>query len=185
MTAHGALVQAEFFNVGNTNSPTLERLLQECDERIAEGLPLALLSKNRTSIKTVVRFFDNSGEITELALRARGLENKYERILDLLFIGGTSRLYAWWTHLRLDLLQRQKTAAERALHTRTRELLHAAIRQSRGIAVEKSDHHFRMLRDDERHELLESTTQEKPTWVFVFHPNHLLSDQNKLIVSVM
>lgn len=109
MVAHGALVQAEFFNVGNTHPPTLEALLQECDARIAEGLPLALVgSENRSSIKTVVRFFDSSGEITELALRARRLENKYEKTLDLLFSGGASRLYRWWIHLRLVCFKNKK-----------------------------------------------------------------------------
>lgn len=178
------IVQAEFFHVGGTETPTFEALLEECRERVKEGLELVLRGhEGRPHIKTVVRFFDETGELTRLALKADQLKRRDKKILDGLV--SSTGLRRWFLNLKSRRLAGQTLALQETARLLAAHRLRDAIKASRTVAVEKFDHSFRLVRKDELHELAESATNSRNVWLFVFRPNNLLSDTNTPVASVM
>jgi hypothetical protein len=178
------IVQAEFFHVGGGDTPSLEALFDECRERVKEGLELVLQGvESRPRIKTVVRFFDESGKLTRHALKAERLHKKDRQTLQA-FIHAKG-LRRWWLNRQSRRLAGQSLALKKEARLLAAEQLRFAIRKSREVAIERSDHSFRHARKDEVHELAESAQNSTGVWLFVFRPNHLLSDTNTSVACAM
>ncbi|MGH2506305.1 MAG: hypothetical protein ACREGH_01530 [Minisyncoccia bacterium] len=184
MATQANIVQAEFFHVGRGSTPSLEALLDECRERVKENLELVLQGvESRSGIKTVVRFFDESGKLTKLALKSEQLNKKDRQVLhDFINAKG---LWRWWLNRQNRRLAGQSLVLKEKARLLGVEELRLAIRKSREVAVERPDHSFRLARKDESHELIESAQNSKGVWLFVFRPNNLLSDTNVSVVCAM
>jgi len=179
------IIQAEFFHVGG-DDVTLKEVLRECAERAADGHELSAVLGRETQfgIKTVVRFFDEDGSITEIVQQ---IEQTKQRRKDL--FETFSRAPSPWQTRRLNS-QLQKLAGEiDELKKEVRQLVMHKVnyvaRTPGNAALELADHSFRLIRDDERHELCEAVCGAVDFWIFVFEPNELLADKNELITSVM
>lgn len=173
---HPNLVEVKFFHVGDQGT-TLESLVQECEERMLDSLDL-----ERSEIATVVRFFDTSGKLTKLAQRAEMLGRLDAWVLRQFF--RSTGAWRWC----LDRYSRYLAGQKLALRDRTRRVaatqLRAVIRTS-PVALELSNDRFRLVRDDEAHELVEKVEHAKNAWVFVFKANDLFSASNTLIASTL
>ncbi|HUO56461.1 MAG TPA: hypothetical protein VMU27_03445 [Candidatus Paceibacterota bacterium] len=184
MATQENIVQAEFFHVGGGDTPSLEALFDQCRERVKEGLELELRGvESRSRIKTVVRFFDESGKLTKLAFKAERLHKKDNQVLQAFL--KAKGLRRWWLNHQSRRLAGQTLALKEEARLLAAEHLRLAIRKSRDVAVEHSDHSFRLARKDETHELVESAYRSTGVWLFVFRPNHLLSDTNASVACAM
>ncbi|MDE1925451.1 MAG: hypothetical protein KGH79_04750 [Patescibacteria group bacterium] len=164
------IVQAEFFHTAGAES--LNELCLTIIGGLADGAP----------IKTVVRYYDDTGFITRCALEVDRLRIKalYEKknlpvrrgILALLV-----RFLVWRAKVHQD-------RAEQILQRILGSALQNAIRNASPMAVETADHRFRMAEPDELHELQEAARRSGKAWLFIFKNNDLLSDVNKGVVSV-
>lgn len=176
------VVQAEFFHVGGAAS--LGEHLAEMGNRIADSLELCLLpDAPGPGLKTVVRFHDTTGSVTEHAQQLEWLKNERDRLIQKPCIAQWLRVV--WRNIQINTLSRKIEKRAPALRLRVLAGLEGAIRAGRPVAIEVMDHSFRPLRQNETHELLESVRRAKGLWIFVFAPNGLLADENKVIVSVI
>jgi hypothetical protein len=177
------IVQAEFCHVDARNAPSLRALLAECMERLVEGLDLTLSGKeHRSGIKTVVRFYDETGALTALTQQAKKVAADHEELV----LGSYS---AGWLQRKLlnrrhRKLVEQKISLRKDCRVATYQYLREAIQTSKEIAIEKSNHRFRMARREELHELYESVASTNSMWLFIFRPNDLLADQNTLVTNL-
>jgi|SRR3989338_1915953 len=166
------IVQAEFFLV-DIGDGTLEHLLRECADRRATG----------SAVKLTVRFFDEEWTLTSLALEMQRLEEEQRKNLE-------SFMQAGWFRRRFHSRRSQRLAGERLARWKfqrwmTVQQLSTAVRTSKPVAIEQSDHHFRLAREDELHELLESAERSGKVWLFIFAYNDLCADSNKFVASAM
>lgn len=183
-TPNANIVQAEFFHVGGDQTPSLEALFAECGERLSDGLELVLQGHEPYSrIKTVVRFFDESGVLTNLALKAERLKKQDKELLDN-FVRA-SGLRRWFLDRRSRRLAAQTLTLREDARVLAADQLCKTLQARREIAVERSDHSFRIAKKDETHELAESAHRSKGVWLFVFQPNNLLADTNTSVASLM
>lgn len=176
------IVQVEFFHTGKGENVTLESVERECDRRIADGLELTLRGiETRNGIKTVLRYFDESGRVTRHAVQYQALRKSIQR---------RQMGYApfWWRpirDLRLSISYRQRDTLRKELRDFAIADIRKAARDTQGIAVERPDHSFRPASPSELHELIEGIKKSGDPWFFVFAPNHLLADSNRMLASVM
>lgn len=178
------IVQVEFFHVGGDTAPSIEALLEECYERTSEGLELILSGhEERSQIKTVVRFFDDTGEFTTIALRAKTLMKRDGELFDEII--NSNGLRYWWLSIQFRRLARQQNELRERVKALAVIRLRKAIKNSRDVAVQRFDHRFRLIRGNEKHELIESAAKSKSVWLFVFQPNDLLADTNVSVAYAM
>lgn len=178
------IVQAEFFHVGGKDTPSLDALLEDCGRRAADGFELALhRGEARSGIKTVVRFIDSDDTLTNIALRAEALERRDREIMKS--FQSTSGLRRWWLNTQSRRLARKIILLKDRARAQSVKLLRKAIRLSYHVALERPDRSFRLIRKDEAHELLEAATKARSVWIFVFRPNDLLADKNRMIACAM
>ena len=175
------LIQVEYFHITSTGS--LDDVWRECMNRTMETLPDAINGLNDLGpgIKTCLRFQDvEDGTITRLALSIERLNKESDRVVSKMISPGISwlwrKLYRWQWHRLCLTLKANIKMLERALMDH--------IPQAR-LAIEKTDHRYRLLRDDEKHEVLTKTKMASGFWMFVFSPNDLLSENNELVAAVM
>ena len=166
------IVQAEFFLVDIGNG-TLEHLLRECGDRRATGSP----------IKLTVRFFDEEWALTSLALEMQRLKEEQRKNFE-------SFMQAGWFRRKFYSRCGQRLAGEKLAQWKfqrwmTVQQLTMAVRTSKPVAIEQSDHHFRLARENELHELLESAERSGKVWLFIFAYNDLCADSNQLVASAM
>jgi len=184
-TGRPNIVQAEFFHVGGSDM-TLEEVLRECAKRAADGHELAAVLGRETQfgIKTVVRFFDVGGSITAFAQQFGQMNQQYINKQAAL-LEATS----WWKLRWLDLYSHSLAGRILVLKERGVRLavqkLNDAVRSQSKVALELSDHSYRFLRDNEVYELGEAAYNASGVWLFVFEPNNLLAEKNKLVAYVM
>lgn len=170
------IIQAEFFHVGG-GSQSLEDMMQECVERARDGTP----------IKTVVRFFDPDETITPFALQFAKKE-KERRVLEKTLLGARGGF-----SFERILANRRHKLHSKKIRSMKEEAKLLAVRQLKAVTITSSeialecrhDHSFRLIREDEVHELLEAADAAVDVWLFVFSPNPLLGDTQSLVVSVM
>lgn len=175
------LIQAEFFHVGGPNTKSLEELLEECRKRTADVL-LPQDDIGHSRIKTVIRFFDESEELTKLVLRAAELQ---KRRIDLIGTTGTNLLRCWLLSKEYRRLLAQWSSMVEQIQKRAVQCADNALTSSRAVAIERLNHSFRLIRPDEAHEVSEKIRNSKDVWLFVFEPNELLSEANTPIGSYM
>ena len=178
------IAQVEFFHVGGKDTPSLDVLFDECGERIADGLELVLQGcEAKSGIKTVVRFFDESGSLTKIALKAARLSRQDRALMNNFANAGGLR--RWWLDIQSRRLAGQSIALKEKLRMLAAEQLREAISASRDVAVECFDHSFRPMRREEAHELIVATEKAKSAWLFVFKPNDLLANKNTAVAHAM
>lgn len=178
------LVQAEFFHVGGEGS-TLESVLQECAERINENFELALSEVETNSrIKTVVRFFDNSGTLTAHVREESRVRGLIKRLQDQLLLGNFWLANSWY-NLKLSRLYEKRTELESKRMVLTYKLLQDVVKSGKPIAVEKNDHSFRPVRDDERYDLLVAANRGKDLWLFIFKTAGILTNEPTPVTHIM
>lgn len=169
------IIQAEFFLVSVCKpGQTLEGLMRQCAERQAEGMP----------IKAVVRFYDRDDRVTAQVQRYAELSSKHEELVST-FSKTKHKLWRWVLDVTVGDIACMRAKAKDMCLQRARKCLREAVRGAEPVAVETRSHHFRDLRDNEKHELLESVERSSSAWLFVFEPNDLLADSNKLVASAM
>ena len=177
------LVQAEFFHVGGRDA-TPESFLYELSERVADGLELAMQGLEPSfGIKTVLRFEDITGELTALVLRAKILTKVHAKIWKEFETAG--RLRRWYLGRRNRRLTAKIDILKEGCKLRALLHLYKARESGHAIAVERYDHTFRFARKEELHELLDAAASSSSVWLFVFEPNDLLADKNKIVASAM
>ncbi len=178
------IVQAEFFHVGGKNVRSLQKLLEECDERIAEGHELALEGiETNSRIKTVVRFFDSDGSMTAFAREFEEANRRKEAAFAGFMEAGNWKRE--WMNLRSRRLAGKILALKGQAAKRAAQALKAGARLPNQIAVERQDHSFRLARKDELHELCEAAQRATSVWLFIFEPNNLLAERNEPVANVM
>ena len=178
------IVQAEFFHVGGDDTGSLDELFKQMGERVADTLPLALSGIPTTSgIKTVVRYYDDSGAVTAYTSRMLRLTKRKEELRQAVWHAKGLRK-VWYSfllrHVRGSYLLNCTSAQQLAA-----EWLQKTIEHGGRVAVEVLDHCFRDAKKNELHELLEAARRSKGAWLFVFEPNDLLADSNKSVAHVM
>ncbi|HEY6020001.1 MAG TPA: hypothetical protein VIY48_08900 [Candidatus Paceibacterota bacterium] len=165
------IVQAEFFYGDYTQD--LNGFMYELGSRIADGAP----------IKKVVRFYDSDGSVTDLVKAyTEAEEAKEHAVQSEFFARGVWKHY--WRFMRKRRFRQLKNCRS-AVFAQALECLRQANAHGLILATETLDHHFRRVRDDERHELLESVRAATKVWVFVFKPNNLFTDENTMVARAM
>jgi hypothetical protein len=169
------IIQAEFFHVGGEEEifTSVGDVMDEIEERQRDG----------SRIKTVVRFFDEDGTITDLALLINKEETKDTLIRENFLSFG-------WFGRKMASIKLQKLSRKIFLMREMHKILiinkiRFAIKNLRQIAVEDRDHIFRMIEPNEKYELIVSIEASKSLWVFIFEPNHILAEVNEEVVNVM
>ncbi len=132
----------------------------------------------------VIRFYDDDrGSITAEVKHYNEMEKVHEELVRLVIRSGG--LWRWFLDISARRVAGKKQKA-REVHKRlVLKRLWEIAWDPQSIAVEKRDHHFRFVREDEKHEILEAVGKGKGLWIFVFEPNDLLADSNKLVASAM
>lgn len=171
----GCLVQLEFFHVGGEITGNLDALFAECEDRRKTGSP----------IKRVIRFIDSSGFTLEYIEKWRTIHQEMRTLKGEYAASTGLRRFLlalrYWRVLRQDLYTRE--LIER-LEFAKALFLHA-IHRGQETAVEKEDHTFRRMEDNERYDLETAILKAKGVWIFLFSPNELCSDTNTLIETLM
>jgi hypothetical protein len=178
------LAQVEFHHVGRKQNPTSLEIASATGELIESLLSsLATGKVPSTRSKTVVRFFDTTGELTKVALESTKLVNEDANLTDAYRMASPPG--------KVMISKRgQKVAGARLLLMKTcgqiaiREFRNT-VKSAQEIAVENPDHTFRLAEHNELHELVEAATGAYSVWLFVFEPNDLLSLKNKSVASAM
>jgi hypothetical protein len=175
------ILQLEFFNV-NIESNSLDNVLQECSERIADGLESTLMGMQVTAgIKTVIRVYDLDLTVTKYALEIKRLERESNNLYTKTRTTFIGKIVDYgrqsWNRKRIESLKTKirtyvSTYVSQALHTRS------------DVAIERADRKFRNAKHSELYEL-DVAIQKKNYWLFIFKPNDILSDKNESVVSVM
>lgn len=167
----GNIAQLEFFFYKAEN---MEGIFSEAHERAKDG----------ARIKLVVRIVDSNGAISAQVMETRARENMFGSYLgyECNEADFASYLWRWWmARRRKKLGQTSEDAQKRLLDTALSEL-ERTIRSGGVVALEPcSIAPLRLVRRDELHELMETARRAHSVWVFVFKPNGILSDQNKLV----
>ncbi len=170
MTAN--IIQAEFFH-GDYDAADLNGFFYSLSDRLADSVP----------IKTVVRFYDTDSAVTALTQSYEKASSLKEGALEKEFFSRGLRRRYWRFVRRWRFYQLER--CRRALYAKITLCLWQANKDRLVLATETQDHHFRKVRDDERHELVESVRAAKQFWVFVFKPNNLFADENEVVVRAM
>ena len=169
------IIQAEFFQVGGgKKQETLRDLIAECIDRRSAGSP----------IKTVVRFYDDDrGSITRNVALYKELDVLHEELVRRTL--ASRGFWRWLFDISARQVARTRGRAKKVHMHLVLKRLWEIERDPQSIAVEERDHHFRYVRWDEKHELLEAAGKGTSLWLFVFEPNHLLADSNTLAADAM
>jgi hypothetical protein len=177
------IIQAEFFHVDVEGVPLVE-VLAECRERIMDSFELAQTGdKIDPHIKTVVRFFDRDEALTHIIKEAEKIrENIQEVRNDIARLPGPRRLVM---DMRLRWHVRKSLIFNKLLRQHVVNNLRLVMQASGNVSVETSDHSFRFVRSEERHDMLESVARSKTMWVFVFGYGDLLFDSNDNLIAYL
>lgn len=165
------LVQVEFFHVVKRRV-SLKSLYGEIKERLVDG----------GKIKTVVRFYDEGGELTRLARKTGVVDRKNDETVTL-FPDATGLLLwildirsRWFARKSLELSKKRRRLAIKGLHRAA---------PSGQVMVEQEDRSFRFVHKNEIQELLEASLSSSDAWIFVFEHNDLGADENAPVAHAM
>lgn len=173
------IIQAEFFHVGGKGL-SLEEVFAECRERTADSRELSQAGiENDPHIKTVIRFFDKEGILTQAVIEAEEMRKHDEELSN--HVSRSWGPVRWLLGMWLHLIERKIAVIDNDLRVATTLGCATIILSKETVAVEKFDHSFRVVRPEERYDLLQSVCASTSVWVFVFEPNDMLADKNEMI----
>lgn len=181
------IVQAEFFHVDVIGAKSLDEVMKDCADRARESHELAQSGQEwRSGVKTVVRFYDDTKELTRLAHSIVALKKEFEKAIE------QAEPYSWFAVLwalyfgsKRSRLARKLADTQEKARRITATRLYEALASGRPVALERVDHSFRPVRFDETHELTVSAARSKAVWLFIFTSNDLYADENTIVVSAM
>jgi hypothetical protein len=178
------VIQAEFFHVGGKDTPSLGALFSDIGERVADGLAGALSGSDRgPGIKTTVRFFDSTGELTRFVSHENELEDAQHRLVEAMqHRSGFRAVFDSWNYRRLH---RSRMHMRAKVRVRAADAVCRTIAAKEPLAIETWEHRFRLLKRSEAHELVEAISEAKSAWLFVFRQDHLLFDSGKILCCSM
>lgn len=178
------LAQVEFFHVGRKSNPSLDEYAGATQNLIEEMLSSLKTGASISShLKTVVRFFDSSNVLSQIALESKKLQDADTELSgQYAFASLPGRVLI---SSEIQQIAGAKIALARVCMRTAITELRNSVKTSREIAVEKPDHTFRLAQKDELLELVESAKGSHAVWLFVFEPNDILSDTNKSVASAM
>ena len=165
------IAQLEFFLYKADN---IESIWREVEERAIDG----------ARIKLVVRIFDISGLITAQTVYTKACDQEFDEFVKREYYETptASRLRCWWMARRRRKLGQKERDAKKHLLELALGALEDTLRGKGDVGLELyPGAPFRLVRDNERHELLQTSRRALGVWVFVFKPNELLSDSNTMI----
>ena len=171
------IVQAEFFHFSG-ESP--EAIWWESYERLREG----------GRIKTVIRFYDEDGWVTDCVRRHAKLATTSRRFrlwiskLPRTLLALRSRFTAGIDQMDRSIQRRSTVASEEVKRT-VIDHLQKRVSAHLPIAVEQRNSTFRLADRNELHDLVVTARASRGLWVFIFAPNDLLADNNTSVVSMM
>lgn len=181
------IVQIEFFLIDVIHQQSIEELKKELDEATEEILTLARHGIETWGIKPTVRFFDTTGVLTKFVVRAEDVSKGRDEALKKFgeAFAQNSKLKKIFWEARRQWLHRKMSSLRTEAGMLARAHLREAIERGEEVALQRMDRSFRPLWRQEVHELLEAAESSKNVWFFVFKPNELRADENKLIASFM
>lgn len=180
------IVQAEFFHVGGKNTESLEDLFEEIGERVKENFPLARAGiETGTGIKIAVRFFDQDNQLTDLTKKLQSLEDHYTATLDVLGTSAPNTWRRWYLGWCLRRIGKQKSALSEKVEREAVAACVASLQLRELFAVEQMDRSYRAIKPEERHDFQEKAQGAKRVWLFIFEPNDLYADKNKLVATML
>lgn len=170
-----SLIQVEFFLVDLSGGlGALGRVLADCAERMADG----------RHIKLVVRFHDDAyGSLERSAKHCEKLQAEFDALVEQEPVNT-----GWWHWLFHASPQRvcSKKLRAKAHHLNlVRRRLSEVASGGETIAIEQSDHRFRIAKRSEIECILATADKAESAWTFVFAPNLLLSNSNEIITNIM
>ena len=155
----------------------IESIFQEAARRAKDGARL----------KLVVRIADTDAEIYAQVVKAKAIREKFKDYLMRYRHEAdyASNVRRWWMARRRKKLVREKMDADAHLLDAALSGLERAVRCQDDIALEPHPQApLRLVRPDERYELLETARRAYGVWVWIFEPNEILADSNKLLAWV-
>jgi hypothetical protein len=170
------------------NVAQLEFFLYEAENIVSIVREVKERAKDNKRIKLVVRIDDADYAITAKVQEAEMRREQFDQYLLYEFrVCKEAGLWRRWSMARRRRrLGRGRDDAQKRLLELALSELKRAVRAKRSVALEPfPGAPFRLARDDEMHELLESARRAKSLWVFVFKPNELTADTNTLVVQTM
>lgn len=176
------LLQLEFFHVGwgdlrSSNDEIRESAMLDSTQLALAGVALG------SSLKTTVRLHDESGLLTRLAVATEKDEARAKAVRSKV-TDGARGFQLWRLNRESRKLARRALRIRRAALDQSFTELSRAIKHGREVGIECIDRTFRLLRDNEGHELAERLSRAKGVWVFVFKPNAICTDTNTMIAHI-
>ncbi len=170
-----SIIQAEYFHVDPSRPP--EVLLDECRERALEG----------SRVKTILRFYDRRGLITETVHKIVFLMQPHDALLATVATKAKNKVSITEEAEQLNQMLRQKTLLQAQIFHQSIEDLNSVLKDREVLAVEygPNDHRFRLADRSEYYDLIHSASQAKVAWFFVFPPGDLLADSHESAMAVM
>jgi hypothetical protein len=155
----------------------IESIFQEVSRRAKDGKRL----------KLVVRIADTDRTIYEQVIKTKAAREEYKDYLERLrheFVDA-SHWRRWWMARRRKKLMRKKIHADVHLLEAALSGLERTVCSKGDIALEPYPQApLRLVRPEERYDLLETARRAYGVWVWVFEPNEILADSNNLLAWV-
>ncbi len=169
--AQGYLVQAEFFHTGGgSERVSLAQFCKEMQERQAGGLPL----------KTVIRFTAHEDAIMKCAHNVTYFTDWEKNLREALPAKGVAQHKVFVQMQFLKYAQWRRRRLRKRLDRLVIRAFTKQVQLRRSVGIEGEQHRFRPLRDNERHELIETLRRLKGNvWVFIFASTDLFSDTER------
>ncbi len=178
------IVQAEFFLVGGKDVETIEALIEQCSERVVDGL--VLIHKGEAldaNIKKVVRFFDEDGSITAFVKAHKVTKEGLNATLEA--TANAKGLYRVWQWFWADRWSEKNYSQRLKMLPFVTQKCRDVVVTRGSIAVQRADRSFRFIRGDEVRELFETIGKATGVWLFIFEPNDLLAEKNTGVASFL
>jgi hypothetical protein len=163
------IVQAEFFHWSEANSVSFVEVYSEFMGRAIDGSPF----------KTTLRFYDDGETVLHHLLREAELGELKARLATPHPIKG---IRGFWLNRR----RRQVSKELRRLRERRVGLLAEQVKEAMRdkltiMIMNPDDHSFRLLKPNERHEVLEAIRKSPAAWVFLYDYNDLAAEDPRLL----
>lgn len=148
-----AVVQVEFFLAGDGS---FDGFIQDLLRRREES----------SRVNLVIRFYDNDVSLKRLIIKYAHISKLHQRYRDQFFMAPKiwSSYYSWQSGRML----RKSLRIKESVRVKVLESLEDLVRRKGDIVIEESDWSFRLVNENEYHELFESAKVSKDFWVFLF-----------------
>lgn len=180
------VVQAEFFHGNTDEGDYLDHALDHAWMRLlGAGLNAASGTPDLgpgSGIKTCVRFYDRTGDVSRLVRHAHRMREKHKGVMQKL---ASSRGIGRFILLRREkrLRAAQGHAEKLAFKFAFKEFERSAHFR-RPLALETVGHRYRSLSPDEARSFSRSLRHARSMWLFLFKPNDLLADDIACVASI-